>query len=517
MRTDAVAGIVIRIRNTKKLKRSIVKQFCIILFSFTICCVSAAQWSSRFVQLNKDGTLSYIPDEKGNIIPDFSNVGYHHGKPNIPDVAVMRTITASDTNSQAIIQSAIDEVSAMPVNNDGFRGAILLKKGIYKIAGTIRITASGIVLRGEGSETVLIATGKGQRTLLQVSGTGSIKEVKRSRVHLTEKYVPVGAKSFTVSSTEGFMVGDRIILFRPGTKKWIEDLKMHQIVVRDTGTRQWQPHEYSFKFERVITKISGDRIFIDNPVVIPLEEKYGGAEVYKYTFDGRLHEVGIENLLCVSEYTSGKDEDHGWNAIMFNRIENGWVKNVTAMHFGYSCVNLGSDAKNITVDSCRYLQPKSQVTGGRRYSFNNDGQQNLVMNCFASEGRHDYVTGARVCGPNVFYNCKSQDAKADIGPHQRWAMGTLYDNIITDGEINVQDRGNWGTGHGWSGVTQVLWNCTASGAAVQNPWIGGNNYVIGFKGKKLSGRLKDRPEAEWEGLNTEGLLPASLYLIQLAQ
>jgi hypothetical protein len=94
-------------------------------------------------------------------------------------------------------------------------------------------------------------------------------------------------------------------------------------------------------------------------------------------------------------------------------------------------------------------------------------------------------------------------------------MGTLYDNIITDGEINIQDRGNWGSGHGWSGVCQVLWNCTAKQAAVQSPWVSGKNYCIGLKGGKVQGRLKDRPDEEWEGQNKEGLQPASLYLAQL--
>ncbi len=491
------------------------KQTCFLFIACIFCIFASAQWSSKFVQLNKDGKLNYVPDEKGNIIPDFSKVGYHHGKRNIPNVPVVKTITASDTNSQSIIQSAIDEVAVMPLDKNGFRGTILLKKGVYKIPGTIKINTSGIVLRGEGNETVLIATGKGQRNLIQVAGSGSIKEVKESRVKITDKYVAVGAKSFNISSSKGFKVNDRIILFRPGTKKWIEDLKMDQIAVRDTGTKQWQPEEYDLKFERMITKIEGNRIYIDNPVVMSLEEQYGGGETFKYTFDGRIGEVGIENLMCRSEFAFDTDEDHGWNAIMFNRIENGWVKHVTAVHFGYSCLNLGGQAKNITVDSCRYLEPKSQITGGRRYSFNNDGQQNLVMNCFASEGRHDYITGARVCGPNVFYNCRSEKAKADIGPHHRWAIGTLYDNIVTDGEINVQDRGNWGTGHGWSGVTQVIWNCTASGAAIQNPWVGGKNYVIGLKGKKLDGRLKERPYGEWEGQNKDGLSPASLYKVQL--
>jgi len=68
-------------------------------------------WESKFVKLNKDGSLKYIPDEKGNIIPDFSRVGYDGGDKEIPDVAVVKTIgPAVNGTSETIIQSAIDEV-----------------------------------------------------------------------------------------------------------------------------------------------------------------------------------------------------------------------------------------------------------------------------------------------------------------------------------------------------------------------------------------------------------------------
>lgn len=472
------------------------------------------QWHSKLVTLNQNGILIYSPDEKGNILPDFSKVGYYGHAKSVPFVTVVKTIEPS-LNSQQTIQDAIDEVSKMPIGENGFRGAILLKKGVYKITGTIRIVASGIVLRGEGSETKLIATGSGQCNLINVAGKGEIQEIEGTRRKIMNYYVPVGAKSFMVSSTKGLKAGDPIIVFRPGTAKWIHDLQMDQIEVRDSTTRQWQPKEYDLQFERIITKIEKNKIFIDNSIVMAMEDQYGGGEIYRYSFDGRINNVGIENLACVSEYATDTDEDHGWNAVFFNRIENGWVKNVSSKYFGYSCVNLGAQAKHITVDSCQCLQPKSKIEGGRRYSFNNDGQLNLVMNCFSSEGRHDYVTGARVCGPNVFYNCRSENAKADIGPHHRWAMGTLFDNIITDGEINIQDRGNWGTGHGWAGVNQVIWNCKAAKAAIQDPWVSGKNYVIGLKANRYEGRLKGRPQTEWEEITGEGLVPSSLYEAQL--
>lgn len=491
-------------------------KYTILALAIALCLAdpASAQWPSSFVHLNQSNKLEYTPDANGNIIPDFSAVGYYHQQRAIPFVKVVRTVEASGADDLQQIQQAINEVAAFKPGKDGFRGAILLKKGTYHVSGTVRIGVSGIILRGEGEQTKLIATGKGQRSLISISGTGNQKELPGTRKRITGKYVPVGAKSFSLDNTSGLNVGDRVVVFRPGTEKWIKDLKMDQIEMRDSTVKQWTPKEYDLHFERQITSIKGNLVYIDNPIVMAMEEQYGGGEIYRYSFEGRISEVGVEDLYCESEFASDTDEDHGWNAVSFGRVENGWVRNVQSRYFGYSCVNLGAQSKNITVKDCRCVDAKSQVTGGRRYSFNNDGQQNLFIDCYAADGRHDYVTGAKVCGPNVFFRSKAERTHADIGPHHRWAMGTLYDNIVTDGEINIQDRGNWGTGHGWAGVSQVLWNCIASKAAVQSPWVSGKNYAIGLQAEKYEGRLKGRPDGEWEGQNKKGLQPASLFEMQ---
>lgn len=478
----------------------------------------AEPWQSGFVQVSEDGELTYAPDEQGNVIPDFSRVGYHQGDKVIPDVPVKKTISPAESgSSQEIIQNAIDELAKLDPDENGFRGAILLKKGTYNIPGTVYVRWGGIVLRGEGDGddgTRLLATGTDKRSLLVVQGEGSIQEIAGSRKTIAEDYVPVGAKSFLLKSTKKLKEGDPIILYRPGTDNWITDLKMNQIVERK-GTRQWKGADYDLSFERKITGIAGNRIFIDNPVVMPMETKYGGGEIYKYSFEGRIAEVGVENISFETEYVSDTAENHGWVAVYMNKVENGWVRNITSKHFGYACVSLGLQAKQITVQDSRYLDPKSIITGGRRYSFNNEGQLNLFMNLHSEEGRHDYVTGARSPGPNVFFNCTARNSHADIGPHQRWAVGTLYDNIVTDGAINVQDRGYMGSGHGWSGVTQVIWHCTAEKAAIQSPWVTGKNYCIGLKGEKYAGWKTDRSDGEWEGNNQPGLIPQSLYKAQL--
>ncbi|HUP12485.1 MAG TPA: hypothetical protein VM187_09745, partial [Niastella sp.] len=297
-------------------KKAVISVGLIIAFSFT---PPLNKWESRHVTMAPNGDLRYHPDEHGNTIPDFSRVGYYQGDQPIPDVPVVKTVSPADTNSQAIIQKAIDEVAQRKPDANGFRGAILLKKGTYKIPGTIYIFASGIVLRGEGEDeqgTKLIATGNTQRSLIEVMGDGYLEEIAGTRASITDTYVPTGATTLTLNSADKHKVGDRIILVRPSTEEWIKDLKMDAIDARK-GTKPWSAGEYELYYERIITNVKGNTITIDCPVMMPFEKKYGGGSIFKYTFDERLSKVGIENLRCESTFESDTAEDHGWTAIQF--------------------------------------------------------------------------------------------------------------------------------------------------------------------------------------------------------
>ncbi len=478
---------------------------------------SQQTWQSKFVQLDENQNLVYFPDEQGNIIPDFSSVGYESGEKEIPDVHTVETISPVDGDNLEHIQQAIDRISKRTPDRNGFKGALLLKKGTYNVNGTINIRQSGIVIRGEGSDsdgTMIIETAAKKCDLFRFGGNGRLNMEQSTRIEIKEDFVPVGRKYIEVESTNGFEVGDSVLIYRPGTEQWLHDLKMDRIVERK-GTKQWKADGYNLYFERIITSVDGNKVYFDYPVVMQMEKKYGGGYLMKYKFDGRITKCGIENLYMESTYSGEFDEEHGWTAIQFSKTGQSWVRNVVSRYFGLGCVSIDSDSRNISVLDSKCLDAKSQITGGRRYSFSTSGQFTLFKNCFSSEARHCYATGARVSGPNVFTSCKSVKSHNDIGPHHRWAMGTLYDLIETEGEINVQDRGNYGTGHGWSGVTQVLWNCRSPKTAVQSPWVSGKNYCIGFIGGKYPGRFSDRPEGEWEGLNKSGLSPESLYEAQL--
>jgi hypothetical protein len=171
--------------------------------------------------------------------------------------------------------------------------------------------------------------------------------------------------------------------------------------------------------------------------------------------------------------------------------------------------HLEGGAKWVTVADCRSLAPVGTITGGTRYSFNYNGQQLLTIRCFSSEGRHSFVVGSRVPGPNAFVDCASEKDHATSEPHHRWSVGGLYDNVKS--HIAVQDRQWMGSGHGWAGANYVLWNCEGTVVAQTPPTA--NTWVVGFVGERGKPAF-ERPDATWEATGAH-VEPRSLYLKQL--
>ena len=419
---------------------------------------------SSLVYPGKDGKLVYAADERGNRIPDFSHAGYGGGGIAIPDLPVKAEVAPAEGDDGARIQAAIDTVSKLPLDKRSWRGAVLLKKGRYEIAGMIKIAQSGVVLRGEGQDengTVLVAAGVEKRILIQVGGSGELREVPGTRREITDAYVPVGAYNFHVKDTTGLKAGDSIIAHRPSAAEWIQALGMDRIPAREDGGRieQWKPGTKDLLFDRVITKINGNQITIDAPICNSLDQLYGGGAIYKYEFPARITQAGVENLRGVSEYKGRQDEDeaHAWDFIVIDAAANAWVRRITALHFAHNAVKVEKKAKWVTVEDSTCLDPVSRIAGSRRYPFTISGQLTLVQRCFARNGRHDFAQGSLSPGPNVFLDCASEKSHSDSGPHHRWASGALYDNVrVPDGAINIRNRGNLGAGHGWAGANMVL-------------------------------------------------------------
>lgn len=471
--------------------------------------------TNSLIAIDNQGHLTYTADEKGNVIPDFSGVGYQNSEAPIPIVPVVLTINAVLGDNVVNIQNAINTVAAMPIQANGFRGTIFFTAGIYEISTSITIASSGIVLRGEGSSTNFKATGTVQYDLIRIIGNSGKSDISISQKQITDTFVPIGAKTVTVQNGHTFQVGDWVHVRREPNAAWITLLGMDHLSDLGTGATNWTASSYKISYERKITAISGNILTFDAPIVDLIDPVYANGFVVKFT-SNRIENCAVENMKITSTFTSSTDELHGWNAILMNNLKNGWVKNVIAYSFGYSCVNVSDGATFITVDSCSMLDPISIIDGGRRYCFNVDGQRCLVQNCTTRRGRHDYVDGSRTPGPNVFYNCNATIQNADMGPHHRWSTGVLFDNITGDGQLRVQNRLDSGSGHGWSGSQIMFWNCKAADIVVQDTPSYHRNWAIGCIGPITNvGQWTTEPLGIIESNGTRIAAIPSLFIAQL--
>ena len=151
----------------------------------------------------------------------------------------------------------------------------------------------------------------------------------------------------------------------------------------------------------------------------------------------------------------------------------------------------------------------------------------LILRCASVGDDLFYVmTGARNQGPNVVLDSLFR-GNGRIQPHQRWATGLLVDNTqVPNGGIDLMNRGQMGTGHGWTMGWGVVWNSSASSLIIQNP-PGAANWSIGTTGEEQTAPMKiigvrgrdlgpDLPQGFIESPN-HPVTPVSLYRQQLLE
>ena len=477
------------------------------------------------VRVNEDGSLSYKPyTVQGDMIPDFSHCGYGggiHALPSAPVKEVLDLVPGNGDDTRRI-QDAIDRVSRLPMQQGGIRGAVLLRKGRYRCSETLLLHTSGVVLRGEGDGrdgTLIVATARKQQPMIRIGSTEreAVSPMSMSPRELVDDYVPVGARTVTVGNTSGLSVGQTVLIVRRGNAAWISAIGMDRIKPRPgnpKSTKQWKPFDLSF--DRMITSIQGNRVTFDAPIACAIDRKWGGGSIVPYK-DGRIQQCGVEHLRADSIYDPSikekghlTDEQHATYLVHFESVKNAWAKGLTTEHFYHGPANLGRQAKWITVEDCRSLNPVSMVTGGRRYPYHiSDAQLSLVQRCYSDGARHAFVVGARVPGPNVFLDCCSEHDYGSSEPHHRWSVGGLYDNVKAN--IAIQDRQWMGSGHGWAGANYVVWNCRGNLICQRPPTA--QNFSIGFVGRKSNG-VFGRSAGWWESTGTP-VQPESLYKAQL--
>ncbi len=467
---------------------------------------------------------------KETFLPDFSYAGYGMGEKSISpavetifNVRDYGAVPDDDGDDMAAIQKAIDAASAAG------GGIVFLPRGCYLLnsdrnrIGSLEITSSNIVLRGEGA-------GEGGTVLWQVHPFRNGKMDDPTRLHLKKAVVSVfspairkltdlpllakvtgtgtrGGFSLEVDDVSKFKPGDNVFL-QAQNKAIIEEMTLPYEIEPEwtTTTRNRAP---AIEIHRVAAVEDGKVVFAE-PMRYTVRPEHGW-KIFAAPLNAR---VGVEDIAFLGSayapyYHHRSDRDDvGWSFLRFRGVTDSWVRRCSFQN--------GSQIAYVSYSN--YVSLLNMVVDG------NPGHHipRAVSFCYGLLGgfirdRAGYTHGPSVSWGSVgtvYWHC---DSRGSIDSHAGRPLATLFDNVsggtirssggLRDSPQHLRDL--------------VIWNFrnTSDKFESYDFWKRGvsNRFVkpviVGFHGNPAEFNLATVGVMESYGAPVE---PASLYEAQLA-
>ena len=477
------------------------------------------------------------------ILTDYSYAGYEHGEKAIPDVkGPVFKVTDYGAIADDLIsdEDAIRKAIAAAEGAGG--GVVLFPAGKFLVfadrfkAASIRIGKSGVVIRGAGlgkGGTVIRAIHSGYRVgpypvpkgtkdgegrddwskipyiFLFEGVEGGKKEAGKS-VAVTGA-VKRGSFAIPVKSTEGFKVGDWVVL-KAGTPKLDAEL-MCGLQPDPSWTRIIKDGASISELHQV-KEVQGESLILKEPVLVNL----GADFEAKVSPVALIEQVGVEDMALQGgwrgafvHHRSALD-DEGWDGVLFHGVANGWVRRCAFLN-----VNTGVYLRDSVL--CSILDNRF---AGNKGHYDVAIRSNCTFNLTGlteetSSPQHGASTGNRSAGTVVWRWLMSKASTVDS--HGNGPYATLIDRV--DGGTMTRSGGpapSFPNHLRW----MVFWNFSYDSDDEQpiNLW----NYVKGKEAKfvkplfvGLHGKPVTLVAEALEGNECQGekVTPESLYEAQL--
>ncbi len=266
------------------------------------------------------------------------------------------------------------------------------------------------------------------------------------------------------------MPGDLLLISKPVTAGWVHFMGMD--VMRRNGEAEHWVSASHLDVRRRVAAVKGNTIQLDVPLMDSYDASFfdgGHAEVTKIEVSGQIAQVGVEDLRFVAPKQSIALGQPEYSGMQVHDVVDGWVQRVT-WEETTNGVSFNPGSERITFLKCDIEQHVPITSSAKPADFACNGSQILFDRCSGSgDSTFYFATQDRNQGPIVLLNCKF-DGNGHIQPHQRWFTGLLIDHCETPGGgIDLMNRGEMGSGHGWAIGWAVVWNSTAKSFAMNTP------------------------------------------------
>ena len=459
-------------------------------------------------------------------LPDYSYAGYDYSESSIPDTSGWTVFDVTDYGAvaddsgfdDAAIQAAIDAAELAG------GGVVFFPPGQFKVSPNetvgenIFLNGSNIVLKGSGSSTGGTEIFKVNKKVNNGRYIFEVKPPSTDDSTLTTVVADAPRESFDieVASASGLSVGQRIVL-RTKSIPYAQAYFAPQ-ALQTTWTRIESETGFSMQEIHTVAAINGTTITFREPLHLPLIMSYNGEsisiEVRNYPV---ITDVGVEDILFKGNWDSypedfshHKDDihDYAWNAIRFDNVANGWLRNCEFKDWNQSIFFDGCAA--FTVDNVQLTGKKGHASIHTRKCYGV-----LVKDCSDTAGHH-HGCGVGYWNTGTVYLRYDMAGNQSMDAHSGSPYATLFDNVTG---VNFDGNGGPHESYPHHAKYFVAWNVTVSGGPSNyNFWQASRNghtfampYFIGCSPMSITAGTFAANESP--GTPVE---PASLFDAQLA-
>ena len=497
------------------------RQLKLVFFSlyFILISTASAVESPLWQQFHASKPAGYVP-----VLPDFSYAGYDYSESDIPDISNWTVFdvtnygaVADDGNfDDAAIQAAIDAAELAG------GGVVFFPAGRFMISPNeivgenIFINGSNIVLKGSGS-------GSGGTEIfadkMKVNNGRYIFEVTPTSLgesDITTVVSDASRESYTieVADASNLSPGQRVIL-RQDSVEFAHSYYSPQII-DPLWTRLLSTEGFRLRELHTVESIDGNSVRFREPLHISLEVGQDPIRVRTYN---TIENVGVEDILFKGNWDSFPEDfvhhkndihDYAWNAIRFDNVVNGWIRDSEFRDWN----------QNIYFDGCAAITVENLLLSGKKghASIHTRRSYGVLIKDIQDTAAHHHGPGVGYSGTGTVYLRYQMAAEQRMDSHSGSPYATLFDNVS-----NGHFDGNGGPHESYPhhGQYFVAWNFLLEGGpSSYNFWPASRNghtfampYFIGLQGDNVAMTAGTFAVNELPGQSVE---PVSLFEAQLA-